>query len=413
MEEDSNAQENKIENTHEVKRRVDPVEEMDKQLNPWKIATIFLAVLLIASIYTNGFSGNDISSDGTTKDSEPTSDSDLVLTVVSDSRCPSCDANADGIISQLESMVGDFKVVKLDYSDDEGKEFYDENNLGMLPALLFNDAIEDSASYSQVQQYLTPVGEGLQELAVGSDLDPTKEICNNDKDDTDNGLVDCEDPDCDGEWQCMEKKDVPEVEVFVMSHCPFGTQMEKGAIPVAELMGNKIDFKVKFVNYAMHGQKEIDEQLRQYCIQEEQQDKYLKYLRCFLGSSSGTETDSTNCMKEAGVSISKVDSCVEATDKEFGIMEAYNDKSTWKGSFPSFNIHNAENIKYGVRGSPHIVINGVSPSISRDSRSILDAVCTAFKVKPAECDKDIDASSPSPGFGWTTTTAPTGSAVCG
>ena len=75
--------------------------------------------------------------------------------------------------------------------------------------------------------------------------------------------------------QDLVKADKPKVELFVMSHCPYGTQAEKGMIPVVELLKDKISFEVKFVDYAMHGKKELDEQLRQYCIQKEQKAKFL------------------------------------------------------------------------------------------------------------------------------------------
>ncbi|NJP03992.1 hypothetical protein HC823_01895 [Candidatus Gracilibacteria bacterium] len=71
----------------------------------------------------------------------------------------------------------------------------------------------------------------------------------------------------------MEKSDKPVIELFVMSHCPFGTQIEKGIIPVIEKLGDSVDFQLKFVDYAMHGKKELDEQLNQSCIKKEQPEK--------------------------------------------------------------------------------------------------------------------------------------------
>ncbi|MFH1053895.1 MAG: hypothetical protein V1740_05765 [Candidatus Woesearchaeota archaeon] len=82
--------------------------------------------------------------------------------------------------------------------------------------------------------------------------------------------------------QVIEKSDKPEIELFVMSHCPYGTQAEKGLIPVLGALKDDIDFKLRFVNYAMHGEKEVLEQTAQYCIQKEQEDKFLAYLKCFL-----------------------------------------------------------------------------------------------------------------------------------
>ena len=50
----------------------------------------------------------------------------------------------------------------------------------------------------------------------------------------------------------LDKTDKPTVELFVMTHCPYGTQAEKGILPVVDLLGQKMNFKIKFVDYAMH-----------------------------------------------------------------------------------------------------------------------------------------------------------------
>jgi len=55
-----------------------------------------------------------------------------------------------------------------------------------------------------------------------------------------------------------KKSDKPEVELFVMSYCPYGLQMERGILPVVEKLGDKIDFKIKFCDYAMHEKQEIE-----------------------------------------------------------------------------------------------------------------------------------------------------------
>lgn len=62
------------------------------------------------------------------------------------------------------------------------------------------------------------------------------------------------------------KSDKPTVQLFVMSYCPYGLQEEKGLIPAVQALGNKINFKLEFVSYSMHGQKEVNENLLQYCI---------------------------------------------------------------------------------------------------------------------------------------------------
>jgi hypothetical protein len=197
----------------------------------------------------------------------------------------------------------------------------------------------------------------------------------------------------------IPKSEKPEVEVFVMSHCPYGTQIEKGILPVAELLGGKIDFSVKFVYYAMHGKTEIDEQLNQHCIQEEEPEKFVGYLSCFL-----KEGDGEGCLSEEGIDTAKIDSCVEATDTELGITEKFEDRSTWLNDrFPLFDVDKDLNTKYGVKGSPNLVINGVSASAGRDSASLLGAVCASFTDSPEECDTELSSAQPSPGFGFEAT----------
>jgi hypothetical protein len=208
----------------------------------------------------------------------------------------------------------------------------------------------------------------------------------------------------------MTKSSKPVVELFVMSHCPYGTQIEKGMIPVVELLGDKIDFTVKFVNYAMHGQTEINEELNQYCIQKEFNSKYLDYLKCFL-----SEGKTADCITSVGLDQTKLDTCIAATDKTYNVTNMFNDKSTWSnGQFPRFMVYNAENVKYGVQGSPTLVVNGAQAQAGRDSASLLSAVCNAFDTAPSECQQTLSSASPSPGFGYEASASGSGTAAtCG
>ncbi len=194
----------------------------------------------------------------------------------------------------------------------------------------------------------------------------------------------------------LEKTETPKIELFVMSHCPYGTQIEKGILPVVKTLGNKIDFKLKFCDYAMHGKKELDEQLNQYCIQKNEPSKLLPYLECFLG-----EGDGQGCLASAGVDVSQLNSCVSATDKEYKVTEQFNDKSTWRGgTYPAFDVYAEDNAKYGVGGSPSLVINGKVVSAARDSASLLNTICGAFSETPEECSTELSSTSPAPGFGF-------------
>ena len=192
----------------------------------------------------------------------------------------------------------------------------------------------------------------------------------------------------------VPKNDKPVVELFIMSYCPYGTQIEKGMLPVIEALGKKIDFKLKFCDYAMHDKKELDENLVQYCIQKEQPEKLAAYLTCFLAEGKSADCLSKNTTKN------KIESCVQKTDKEFKVTENYTNKTDWRGSFPGFNVDKADNEKYEVGGSPTLVINGKTVSSGRDSASLLATICSAFNNAPEECNQQLNSQSPTPGFGF-------------
>jgi len=202
----------------------------------------------------------------------------------------------------------------------------------------------------------------------------------------------------------VPKQDKAKVELFVMSHCPYGTQIEKGIIPVIEALGDKMDFELKFCNYAMHGEKELKEQLNQYCIQKNEPKKLVTYLKCFLEAGDGA-----GCISKVGINKSKLDSCVSTTDKEFKVLANFNDKSTWVGgNYPGFDVYKADNDKYGVGGSPTLVVNGQQVSSGRDAQSLLNTICAGFNTQPEECKKALSSESPAAGFG---TAAATGGAA--
>ena len=192
----------------------------------------------------------------------------------------------------------------------------------------------------------------------------------------------------------VPKQDKPVVETFIMSYCPYGTQVQKGLLPVINLLKDKIDFDFKFVDYAMHDKKEIDENLVQYCINKDNQQKYYQYLECFLANN-----DSEACLGKVGVDQTKLSQCVMTTDDVYGVTKAYQDKDSWGGQFPPFNIQKEDNLKYGVQGSPTVVINGVEAFSARDPQSLLATICNGFEEAPAECSQKLSTDVPAPGFG--------------
>lgn len=198
----------------------------------------------------------------------------------------------------------------------------------------------------------------------------------------------------------IPKTDKPKVELFVMSYCPYGLQMEKAYMPAWDLLKKKADFSIKFVSYAMHGKIEVDENTRQYCIQKEQPSKFSAYIKCMYTGKNSAAVDYKDCLRQAGVNESNMNSCVQKADKQFGITAKFDDQASWlSGRYPIYPIHQDENNNYGVQGSPTLVINGVQAEVGRTPEAIKAAVCAAFENAPSECNEVLSNASYQPGFG--------------
>lgn len=274
------------------------------------------------------------------------------------------------------------------------EKFINENLLGGQGELEIKEIIKKEGLYElkllvnkvEYISYLTSNGEVF--FPQGMNIKETEELTKKQKEEQER-IMNVEIP----------KAEKPFVEVFVMSYCPYGTQLQKGILPVMELLKDKAKIEFKFVDYAMHGDKEIDENLNQYCIQQKEPAKYLGYLKCFL-----KEGDSKSCLISEKINNSLLTSCKNELDAKFEIKKKAADKATWSGGqFPPFDLQKEDNEKYNVQGSPTVIINGTEiPSIQRDANSLLKKICSAFDVAPIECQTELSAQVPSSGFGENT-----------
>ena len=195
----------------------------------------------------------------------------------------------------------------------------------------------------------------------------------------------------------MVKSDKPVVELFVMSYCPFGTQAEKAIIPAVEKLAENVDFRLEFVDYAMHGEIEVREQLQQFAISEKYPDKLIPYLKEFLVAG-----DSDAALTAVDLTSADLAGTIAAADSKFEIIKNLEDKSLWvSGQYPHFGIHDAEGDKYSVEGSPTLVVNGkVVEGAARTPAGMLATICAAFETPVEACLAELSTATPSSGFGY-------------
>ena len=173
--------------------------------------------------------------------------------------------------------------------------------------------------------------------------------------------------------------------------------MEKAAIPVAKLLAGKIDFKIRQIG-AMHGDYEKVEAERQLCIEKNYPTKYLDYVLAFAENSEiGNCKGDTTCLTpkinalytKLGIDAKKINSCMTSEGETLYNAEVQNSQSK------------------GVSGSPTVLVNGVSSSVSRSPAGVLDAVCQAFSTVPESCATQLSSTSSVAGFGAGTGTTNT------
>ena len=330
------------------------------------------------------------------------------VTILSDKRCKECRAKFwEG---RLKNMFPGAVVSILDYADPDGKKMYDDLGLKLLPAILFDKAIEKTDNYERVRRFLTPAGNYLS-FRSGAKFDPTKEVCDNGQDDTGNGLVDCKDPDCKKHLACMEKcengkddtgnglvdcadpdctndlvcrkaKD-KKLDVFVMSMCPYGLKALNAMDEVLKNFENKIDFDVHFIATAqgdgfkaLHGQPEVDENIRELCaIKYYGKDyKYMDYVLCRNKNIKSTEWQA--CTGNNGIDTATIDKCFNGGEGK-KLLRA------------DIEIANG----MGIGASPTWLANNKYKFSGIDAETIKTHLCKHNKDLP-NCDKKLSGPPP-------------------
>jgi 2-hydroxychromene-2-carboxylate isomerase len=234
--------------------------------------------------------------------------------LVTDQRCSECQAGP--LRTRLQGRFPDAEFTVKDYTTEEGKRLYRELGLTLLPVVLLGRAAEKSDDFEAFRSRLVPRGEYL-ELPMGGKFDPTKEICDNQLDDTGDGEVDCADPDCREALVC--RPEVPaRLDVFIMAQCPFAVRALGAMDEVLQSFAGRIVFNINFVGNesggelsSMHGPAEVDEDVRELCaIKHYPLDHaFMAYIRC--RNQDIRSQDWRVCTGENGIDAAVLEACAQ------------------------------------------------------------------------------------------------------
>lgn len=269
----------------------------------------------------------------------------------SDKRCAEC--NIAPLEPRIKNELGGLQVQHVDYMSDEGKKLYAElrgidPNFKTLPAILVDseEVAKDTEGSATLAQYMQPLGK-WKTLRLDGKFDPTAEICDNGGvDDDANGKADCADTACKEAKACREAK-AQTLDMFVMSHCPYGAQAMIAANDVAQHFGKDLTLNVHFIGSvqgdtlsSMHGQAEVDEDLREICAATKypKDNQFTKYLAC--RSKDLRNADWQACAKSSGMDDKVIAKCVETEGKDL-LKKSFQFAESLKiGASPTFLSNN-------------------------------------------------------------------------
>ncbi len=288
---------------------------------------------------------------------------EVKLIALTDKRCGE-ECEVDRMIQSLNGIFMGLKPVTMDWSDAEAQKIATNAKITMLPALLFDDSVQkDEEGFKHMERWLTKTGDYYQ-VKVKASFDPNAEICDNKKDDTGNGKVDCEDETCQNTLACRPAT-AKSLEVFVMSQCPFGAMAVNAMGEVLDAFGSDMDFQLHFIaNMAgdkissMHGQAEVDEDMRWACAKKlyPKNNDYLKYVWCRAADYKNPEWKkcTTGPIKAAAI-----EKCVneEGADLVKEDMKVAN--------------------SLGIGASPTWIVNGTTKFSGVTPKAIQDNFCKA------------------------------------
>jgi len=125
---------------------------------------------------------------------------------------------------------------------------------------------------------------------------------------------------------------------------------------------------------SLHGQAEVDEDLRQVCAAKYAPATYMDYVVCRNKDYRSNEWQA--CATEAKLNVTAIKACSEGAEGKAILAE---------------NIKLADEL--GVGGSPTIKINSGAYNGQRTAAGMLSGICAAFNTAPAECSQALGASA--------------------
>jgi protein-disulfide isomerase len=165
------------------------------------------------------------------------------------------------------------------------------------------------------------------------------------------------------------------VEFYVMSKCPYGTQVEDAIKPVLDKLGSSVDFSIDFIAddkgdgtfQSLHGATEVSGNIVQLCAMKYDPQKYMDMVVCMNKDAASIPNNWEKCAQDNGLDTTNIKGCYEGAEG----------KTLLSASIKASAAKNAQ-------GSPTIFINDQPYEGDRSPASFQRTICNSIKSNP-EC----------------------------
>ncbi|MFH1064838.1 MAG: hypothetical protein V1729_07165 [Candidatus Woesearchaeota archaeon] len=177
------------------------------------------------------------------------------------------------------------------------------------------------------------------------------------------------------------------VTFYVMSQCPYGTQVEDAIEPVMKEIGTNIDFRLEFIAgevdggfQSLHGQPEVDGDIIQLCVQEQYPERLIEFVVCQNKDVRDLVGSIDKCAKQIGADADKIRSCFEGAQGKKLMSESI-----------------SKSMEVNAQGSPTIYIDGKLYQGQRDETSFKRTICQGLGEHPVcanmpACANDVECA---------------------
>jgi predicted DsbA family dithiol-disulfide isomerase len=174
-------------------------------------------------------------------------------------------------------------------------------------------------------------------------------------------------------------KETVRVDLFAMSMCTPCVNFEPTISEVVKLLEDYVRFRVYYVASesdgafrSKHGQKEVDEDIRQVCVYEYYPDRFFDYILCVGQNYRNPEDVWEECAKNSEIDVEIIRECWQREEGKLLFSE---------------NIKKREYLR--ISKSPVLLINKKNYTGKRTPEALKDWICDEFKNPPEECETDL------------------------